>query len=114
MEKGEILAKQRLISVSFTLIFNKSENIWNNIYQLEGDLSDFFAANGLEAESVASIEGSGSNRIIMVKKIEEAQVLDNKRHIGGANFPANLVPGKAQKSASIIKNLTNSIGKGRK
>lgn len=110
------MASPKMVSLEYTFIFDSSANIWTNLFSFERDLADFFAANGLEAEIIPTIEGSSGKRMMMVKKLEEIQKLDNdqKRYRGGVNMPQQLSQGKAQKSYNTIKKLTDSIGGGKR
>lgn len=94
-------------ALKYVFIFRKSDNIWSSSYEFEKDLVDFLVAHGLEAETIQTIEGNNADRMLIIRKIETVPTLQN---IKGPNLPKN--PPTTQKSKDIIKNLTDSIGKG--
>ncbi len=96
----------KMVALTYTFIFSKSANLWNHVYQWENDLADFFAANGLEAEVISTVEGSNAGRMMIIKKLDMDQFLTNTK---GVNLQKTLPQGKAQKSAQIVTNLTNKI-----
>lgn len=98
--------KDTMVALTYTFIFSKSANLWNHVYQWENDLADFFAANGLEAEIVKTVEGSNGGRMMIIKKIDMDQFLTNTK---GVNLQKNLPQGKSQKSSQIVTNLTNKL-----
>lgn len=90
-----------LVSITYQFIFSKHANIWQNVYDFEKDLSDFFLANNLEANVVQTVRGSTGGRIVWISKIEQTPKLMNMK---GVNLKA-----KAQPSATDIKGLTRKI-----
>lgn len=107
------MAKNKMISLAYTFLFDQNTNIWNSVYDFERDLSDFFSAHQLEAEAVNVLQGSGGNRMMFIKKMEDIDKLLNRPQAETMRQQLP-TPGKAQSSAAIVKNLTNSIGKGRR
>jgi hypothetical protein len=95
-------------ALKYVFIFRKSDNIWNSSYEFEKDLTDFLVANGLEAETIQTVEGNNADRMFIIKKIELIPTLQNTK---GVNLPKNPPQITSQKSKDIIKNLTNSLGK---
>lgn len=102
------MARNRLISFTYQFIFDRQSNVWNNLSDFQGDLSDFFGANGLECEIVVPIEGNGSTGLMWVKKIDEGSVgkLKNEKDV---NKATQLPPGNAQKSSQLTKHLTGKM-----
>ncbi len=95
-------------ALKYTFIVRRADNPWNDVFDFENDLSDFFAAHQFQLEPLQTIEGSGGDRMILLTKIEEIQTLNNKRDANGANqFP------KSQKSATIVKKLTENLTHGK-
>lgn len=43
---------------------------WTSLSAFESDLADFFAAYGLEAEIIKSVDGQMGNRILLIQKME--------------------------------------------
>ncbi len=100
--------------LKYGFIFKTSDNVWNSMYDFERDLIDFFAAHQLEVEPISTVEGGTGERMLIIKKLDEMQMLDNRRHLGGKNMHQGLTPGKAQKSYATVKQLTDSIGHGKR
>ena len=106
------MKKGTMITLTYTFIFSQEANIWNHVYQFENDLADFFASNGLECEVIKTVEGSMGGRMLMIERIDSAaEKLTNTK---GANIQKQLPQGGSQKSANIVKNLTNSLGRARR
>ncbi len=96
------MKKTSMVSITYQYIFSKDANIWNNAYEFEQDISDFFAANGLEADVVTTVSGSTGNRIILIKKIDEVSILNNKKGVDMRDKPG-------QKSSKIVGGLTKQL-----
>jgi len=108
------MAKTRMVSLQYTFLFTREDNLWNSLYEFERDLADFFAAHGLEAEPILTIEGSSGNRMMMIKKIEIIPVLDNKPDNKKAAVPKAPPTPKLQKSENIVKQLVGKLEGGKK
>ncbi len=101
-----------MVSLAYQFIFEKDANLWNNIYQFEGDLANFFKNNGLEAKVVETVEGSGGNKVIIIGKLPyEPEKLQNPK---GPQLSANPSIGRLRKSSSIVNRLTSTMQKGMK
>lgn len=55
--------------LEYTFLFN-TDTGFSNIYEFESQLKDFFAAFGLEAEIVKTIDGQFGRRILLIRKID--------------------------------------------
>lgn len=100
-----------MVSITYNFLFSKESNIWNNIYSFEGDLSDFFAANGLECEVITTISGSTGGRMLLIKKIEESDAEKKLINTKGVNLAKQLPEQRTQKTATIVKSLTRVMDK---
>lgn len=105
----------KIVQLNYQFIFEPGSDSWSNIGEFENDLQDFFAANGLQIEIAIPISGNGLPGIMMIKKIEETETLENKK---GPQLSANPSMGKAQKSRQMVsgltRQLTNTTSGGRK
>jgi hypothetical protein len=90
-----------MISLTYQFIFERDANIWSNVTEFDRDLSDFFKANGLDASIIVTVEGSGGNRIIMIRKNNEPEMLTNPK--GGQ------LSNKTQRSSVMVNNLSKSL-----
>jgi hypothetical protein len=103
------MAKSNLVSLRYNFIFAKGAGVWGKLYEFEKDLADFFKTNGLKAELLSPIEGSGSEGIMWIKKTDSGdEFLTNSK---GANLPKSLPPGKPQVSAHTVNQMTNRLVK---
>lgn len=82
-------------------MFSKEDNLWNKLSEFEQDLADFFAAHGLEAEPLITMDGS--QNVMVLSKIQAIPTLQNTK---GVNLPKGP---KAEKSDKIVKNLTKGL-----
>ena len=96
-----------MISLAYNFIFSKEANIWSNLYDFENDLNDFFAAHGLEAEIITTVDGSSGGRMMLLDKIQETSLgkLDNK----DVNNATRLKPGNPQTSGKTTKQMTSAL-----
>lgn len=58
-----------LAFLEYAFMFEPTET-WSNIHAFERDLADFFAAHGLEAQVLKTVDGATGRRILFVRKIE--------------------------------------------
>lgn len=93
-----------MISIQYQFVFSKDANIWNNIFDFEQDLSDFFLSNGLECDTVETVRGSYGPRMILIKKIDNIKKLQNQKGVDTRNMP-----GKPSKV--LTKGMTNQLVK---
>lgn len=105
--KEEMAPTDKLLFLEYSFIFVPETNAWNNLGEFENDLSDFFAANGLECEVLVKIPGNGVKGVMLIRKIEEPEVLQNKK---GPQLSSNPSMGKSQKSGPMIRTLTRQLG----
>lgn len=56
--------------LEYTFMFNPVDT-WQNLYQFEDQLAEFFKTKGLEANIVKTVAGQSGRRIMMISKIEE-------------------------------------------
>ncbi len=96
-------------ALKYVFIFKRSDNLWNSAFEFENDLKDFLIANGLDAEPIQTVEGNTVDRMLIIKKAEFNQTLQNTK---GPNLPRDPNTGYVQKSQDIVKNLTKSLTKG--
>lgn len=101
--------KGEMVSIQYNFLFSKESNLWNNIYAFEQDLADFFAANGLECETVTTVSGSTGGRILLLKKMEMATAEKGLVNTKGVNIQKTLPEGSSQKSAQIVRKLTSTM-----
>ena len=106
---GFVTGKDKLVQLTYSFIFSRRDNIWNNIFDFEHDLDNFLASKGLEAEVITFVEGSSGNRTLLIKDTSKEQTLKNDKVI----TPMNLPSAKPSASYKMVNKLTNSIG-GRK
>ena len=59
-----------LVLLKYNFLFDPTET-WTNLYQFEDQLKAFFAEHNMTAEIVKPIDGSGGDRIMLIKKVEE-------------------------------------------
>lgn len=99
--------KSKMISLTYNFIFSKEANIWNNIYDFEHDLNDFFAAHGLECENITTVDGSSGGRMMLIDSIGDTSLgkLDNK----DVNKATALNPAIPQKSGAMVKQMTSTL-----
>lgn len=57
----------KLAFLEYIFMFNPEES-WGHLYEFENQLAKFFTAQGLEAQIVKTVEGSGSRRILLIKR----------------------------------------------
>lgn len=96
-----------MISLQYNFVFSKEANIWNNLYDFENDLFDFFAAHGIEGELITTVDGSSGGRMMLLDKIAETSLgkLDNK----DINRATYLKPGTPQTSNKMAKQMTSTL-----
>ncbi len=56
--------------LEYTFIFDPAA-AWQNSYQFEKDLADFLLAFGLEAQTVKTVDGGNSRKILLVKRVDK-------------------------------------------
>ena len=95
-----------MVQLNYQFIFNPGANAWASLGEFENDLSDFLAANGLEAEVMVPVSGNGATGVMMVSKIQEPEVLQNKK---GPQLSTNPATGKPMKSSQIVSGLTRQL-----
>ena len=93
-------------SLEYTFVFDKTATLWNHLYDFEKDLSDFFKAQGLEAELISPIEGNGGKGLMLIKKSHENEVLTNMK---GPQL--SFKEGKMMPSSNMVTNMTNRVNK---
>lgn len=106
--------KASYAALKYTFIIKRADNPWNDVFDFENDLKDFFSAHQFDLEPLQTVEGSGGDRMLLITKIDEMNLLNNKQHMGGHNMPQHFNTGKSQKSYNTTKQLTNSLGHGKK
>lgn len=97
-----------MVAIAYQFIFEKDANIWNNIAFFEQDLADFFKTNGVEADIVNTVQGSSGGRIMLLRKIDAGQTLENIKGVDLRNKPG--IPSQAS-AAQLTQKLTQSFNK---
>lgn len=102
------MAKSKFINLQYSFIFTPGNNSWENLYEFEKDLSDFFSANGLDTEILTPINGTGGVGVMMITKMDDDSnmYLKNKK---GPQIPSPLTSGKAMKSSKMVTGLTKQL-----
>lgn len=61
---------KNLALLTYTFLFDPTAT-FQHLYEFEKSLSDFFAAHGMEAEVIKTVEGGGGNRMLLITRIQE-------------------------------------------
>src|SRR5258708_5965110 len=89
---------ESLVFLEYTILFDPEET-WAYLSDFEQDLSDFFAAYGLEARIIKTANDSPSKRVMFIKKSEvlERPILPEEVQTGPAQTMKTLLDSKRQK-----------------
>lgn len=61
--------KKALAALDYTFMFDPAAT-WQHAYQFEQDLADFFAAHGMEADKIRTVDGGVSRRVLYIQPIQ--------------------------------------------
>ena len=60
----------KTVILEYLFLFNPDAT-WAHLYEFEKSLADFFAAHGMEAEVMSTIDGARGRRVLYISKIQE-------------------------------------------
>lgn len=104
---GFVEGKDKMVQLTYTFLFSRKDNIWNNVYDFEHDLTDFFKAKDLQAEAITFIDGSSGNKTLYIKDVSQEMTLKNDKKVD----QQVLSPKKPEKSYKTTKRLVDSVNK---
>lgn len=101
------MPSSKTVYLEYAFIFDPNANLWSRLYEWEKDLADFFAANGLEAEPLSTIDGSSNKRIMMIKRIDQpTEKLVNTK---GANIQKMLPESGPRNSTAVTSSIIRKL-----
>lgn len=103
-----VTSKDKLVQLTYSFMFSRRDNIWNNISEFEHDLEKFFAHKGLEAEAITFVEGSSGHRTLYLRDVSQEMKLRNDRDVFRAQQMAKKAPEKSYKTTEKLVNRVNS------
>lgn len=74
--------------LTYTFLFN-ADSTFQNLYEFEKSLTDFFAAHGMEAEIVKTVEGAGQGRILLLSKMQMIPLPKEPSPVGRPKQPGS-------------------------
>jgi hypothetical protein len=104
-----VTSKDKLVQLTYSFMFSRRDNIWNNITEFEHDLDKFLMSKGLEAEVITFVEGSSGHRTLFLRDVSKEQTLRNDKTLS----PLTLPSAKPSASYKMVNKLSDSVGKGK-
>jgi hypothetical protein len=81
---------KNFVMLDYTFLFDPNSS-WSHLSQFEGDLAEFFSANGLRAEIVEPMKGQIGRRILLIKRIDP-MLMGQQTQKPQGNFKKNPPP----------------------
>lgn len=60
---------KNLTLITYSFLFDPTTT-WSHLYEFEKSLSDFFAAHGMEAEVIKTVDGAMGTKVLAITRIQ--------------------------------------------